>query len=111
MHAKSTGGNHISKRITQIQNIHGQQYGNNMAKTPNMIKNEQMDAQNAPAGSRPLTGSAGAQQQQKFLPSAFQNEQNRPSIQQQISKNRQIVSAKSANQTRENSMNRAAKST
>jgi hypothetical protein len=45
------------------------------------------------------------------LPSAFQNEQNRPSIQQQISKNRQIVSAKSANQTRENSMNRAAKST
>ena len=82
-----------------------------MAKTPNMIKNEQMDAQNAPAGSRPLTGSAGAQQQQKFLPSAFQNEQNRPSIQQQISKNRQIVSAKSANQTRENSMNRVAKST
>jgi|TARA_B110000285_G_C15117657_1_gene615143 hypothetical protein len=111
VHAKSTGGNHISKSITQIQNIHEQQYGNNMAKTPNMIKNEQMDAQNAPAGSRPLTGSAGAQQQQKFLPSAFQNEQNRPSIQQQISKNRQIVSAKSANQTRENSMNRAAKST
>ena len=111
MHAKSTGGNHISKSITQIQNIHEQQYSNNMAKTPNMIKNEQMDAQNAPAGSRPLTGSAGAEQQQKFLPSAFQNEQNRPSIQQQISKNRQIVSAKSANQTRENSMNRAAKST
>ena len=78
---------------------------------PNMIKNEQMDAQNAPAGSRPLTGSTGAQQQQKFLPSVFQNEQTRPSIQQQISKNRQIVSAKSANQTRENSMNRAAKST
>lgn len=51
-----------------------------MAKTPNMIKNEQMDAQNPPAGSRPLTGSAGAQQQQKFLPSTFQNEQNRPSI-------------------------------
>ena len=77
-----------------------------------MIKNEQMDAQNAPAGSRPLTGSAGAQQQQKFLPNAFQNEQkNRPSIQQQISKNRQIVSAKSANQTRENSMNRVAKTT
>ena len=82
-----------------------------MAKTPNMLKNEQMDAQDAPAGSRPLTGSAGAQQQQKFLPSAFQNEQNRPSIQQQMAKNRQIVSAKSANQTRENSMNRAAKST
>lgn len=47
-----------------------------MAKTPNMVKNEQMDAEDAPAGSRPLTGSAGAQQQQKFLPSAFQNEQN-----------------------------------